>query len=449
MNVERCIALHDEILRQGWVGSGRSPESLESTCKTWFDTFGDEADAVRSDLAPDLVKFLTHARVVYDPEFGVDLHFFYWVQNLASPDFMFEQAEDLPDQGENGRVLVLYAMSNFTGHFCGLVYDQKRQLCIISPTIYETDEIFEQKVWYPLETGLEFWLGQVRKGRIATLPEVKNRNYGNDRFDPWEFVPYNDVMLEENIDAFNHLAEAIEARMPSTVNTTEAEEVVHGLVDESVLQTINLPQRFAYEFLRRTRRPRFQIIAPGLEVLTTPTFPDQPFSCYLSSSISSLPPILLFRSKSNYTDETTTNVRTSEPIAQLFPQFSRITTYPAGLYLRPTSTTKVEDECLFILPFGIGANGYARKSDGSKFGRKKNGEDSHVDLYRPGYQPFEEQHEQSLVDVLESWRGMVERGDWPIDENGVAGGMDVWKEADSKEGWEGYVVPRAVEGVER
>ena len=110
---------------------------------------------------------------------------------------------------------------------------------------------------------------------------------------------------------------------------------------------------------------------------------------------------------------------------------------------------KAEDECLFILPFGIGANGYARKSDGSRFGRRENGEDSHVDLYRPGYQPFEEQHEQSLVDVLESWRGMVERGDWQIDKNGVAGGMDVWREADSQEGWEGYVVPRVVEGIER
>lgn len=34
---------------------------------------------------------------------------------------MFEQAEGFPDQGEKGRYLVLYAMSNLTGHFCGLV----------------------------------------------------------------------------------------------------------------------------------------------------------------------------------------------------------------------------------------------------------------------------------------------------------------------------------------
>jgi hypothetical protein len=121
MNVERCVALHNEILRSGWVSSGRSLETLESTSKTWFDTFGDDAEAVRAQLAPDLVRFLQQARVIHDPEFAADLPFFYWLQNLASPNFMFEQAEDWSDDGEDGRFLVLYEMNNFTGHWCGLV----------------------------------------------------------------------------------------------------------------------------------------------------------------------------------------------------------------------------------------------------------------------------------------------------------------------------------------
>ena len=305
-------------------------------------------------------------------------------------------------------------------------------------------------MWYPLETVLEFWLGQTRQDRIAALPEGKNRNYDLERFSPWEFVPYNDILVEENIGAFNRLVEAIEARMPPTVSTTEAEEVIQGLVDESALQTMPLPQRFAYDFLRRARRPRFQMIAPGLEVLTTSMFPDQPFRSYMSDSDPDIPPILLFRSKSNFTDETIPNIVTGEPIPKLFSWYNRIKTYPAGLYLPPTSPVQAEDECMLILPFGIGENGHARKTDGSRFGMEGYGEkSSHIDLYRPGYQPFEQPHEQSLVDVLESWRGMVERGDWQIDENGVAGNMDVWREADTEEKWEKYVIPRAVEGVER
>jgi hypothetical protein len=105
-------------------------------------------------------------------------------------------------------------------------------------------------VWYPLETVLEFWLGQIRKRRIAALTEASD-----DRTEPWEFVPYNDVMLEENLRAWDRLVEAIEARMPPT---PEAEEYVRGLIDETVLQTIRLPKGFAYDFLRRTRKPRFR-----------------------------------------------------------------------------------------------------------------------------------------------------------------------------------------------
>ncbi|CAN9200651.1 unnamed protein product [Alternaria alternata] len=449
MNVDRCIALHNEILRHGWVSSGRRLESLDSTCKTWFDTFGDTAEAIRPQLSPDLVRFLEHARVIQDPETGADLCFFYWFKNLAGPKSMFKQAEGWLDYGRYGQLLVLYSMNNFTGHWCGLVYDQEAHLCIVCPSIHDADEIFEQKIWYPLETALEFWLGQVRKGRIATPHEGENEDLVNERYDPWQFIPYNDTMLEENVDAFNRLVEAIEARMPSAYRPAEAEGIVHGLVDESALQSIDLPPRFAYKFLCRARRPRFQMIAPGLEILTSSTFSDQPFRSYFSSSEPEFPPILLFRSGSNYKDDTTPHFVTGEPMPSLFTGFSRITCFPAGLYLLPTGEVRAEDECMLILPFGIGSNGYARKSDGSRFGRSRTGGNSHVDLYRPGYQPFEEQHEQSLVDVLKNWKGMVERGDWQIDENGVAGGMDVWREADSEEKWEAYVIPRAVEGVER
>ena len=134
--------------------------------KTWFETFGEEAEVVRRDLVPDLIRFLEQARVVYDSEneFGVGLSFFYWVQNLVSPDFMFEMLKYAQENEWEKKYLVLYAMNNFTGHLCRLMcvdstyssliwanllsgrYDQHRHLSIISPTIYDTDEAFEQKV---------------------------------------------------------------------------------------------------------------------------------------------------------------------------------------------------------------------------------------------------------------------------------------------------------------
>jgi hypothetical protein len=326
-------------------------------------------------------------------------------------------------------------------------YDQETHLCIISGTVHEVENILKQEVWYPLETVLEFWLDQIRKGKIAALPEIKDRAF--HKFEPWSFVPYNSVMLEENIEAFNRLVEAIEARMPVTAKTTQAEDTVQGLVDASVLQTIDIPNRFAHDFIQHARRPRFQNIAPGLAVLSNSSFPDQPFRSYFISSDPDIPPILLFRSSFNYTDPTIPHFVTGELMAQTFPGYHRITTYPAGLYLRATDDMAAEDECKFILPFGIGANGHARKTDGKKFGQRKNGGNSHEDLYTPGHQPFEEPHWHSLVDVLESWRWMVERGDWRVDRNGVVGEIEMWREADSEGGWEGYVIPRKRGGVRR
>lgn len=37
---------------------------------------------------------------------------------------------------------------------------------------------------------------------------------------------------------------------------------------------------------------------------------------------------------------------------------------------------------------------------------------------------------------------MVANGHGKIDQNGVVGGMDVWKEVDTEEHWEKYVVKR-------
>jgi hypothetical protein len=87
----------------------------------WLDTFGEEAEAVRGDLVPDLVEFLEQARFVYDWEHEVHLSFFYWVQNLASPDFKFEMQKYEQEKEGETRYLVLYAMNNFTGHFYGLM----------------------------------------------------------------------------------------------------------------------------------------------------------------------------------------------------------------------------------------------------------------------------------------------------------------------------------------
>lgn len=59
-----------------------------------------------------------------------------------------------------------------------------------------------------------------------------------------------------------------------------------------------------------------------------------------------------------------------------------------------------------------------------------------------GYHPFEVNPNQSFTALLKNWLEMVETGHWEIDESGVAGGMKIWKKADTEEHREKYVIKR-------
>ena len=115
----------------------------------------------------------------------------------------------------------------------------------------------------------------IRKEDVVAVPKDGGRYRPQWGYDPWVLVPYSDIVLEETIDAFNRLVAAIKARLPkASASALDTDDVAHGLVDENALQSIKLPQQFAYNFLRRARRPRFQYIAPGLQVPHRP--PSRP-----------------------------------------------------------------------------------------------------------------------------------------------------------------------------
>jgi hypothetical protein len=129
MEVERCIELHNEILRHGWIGSGRSPNIFEANCPKWSDHYGADAEAVRSDLSPDLADFLKQARIPVVP--NAEFSFSYWVSDLAGPELLFEFEELFAIHGDDAawagdddlgkRFVLLYSMNDFGSHRLGLV----------------------------------------------------------------------------------------------------------------------------------------------------------------------------------------------------------------------------------------------------------------------------------------------------------------------------------------
>jgi hypothetical protein len=119
MDVDKCVELHNKILKHGWLESGKTTEDFERDCKTWFDHWSEEADALRNTLSPDLVAFLERAYVT-----NTDHSFFYYVDGLWSPNMLIEEAtifNECYSEDDPTRYIVLYAMNDFASHQVGLM----------------------------------------------------------------------------------------------------------------------------------------------------------------------------------------------------------------------------------------------------------------------------------------------------------------------------------------
>jgi hypothetical protein len=296
--------------------------------------------------------------------------------------------------------------------------------------------------WHPLEDILKAWLDMIRIGKVKAV--------GSDtEYQPWELVSYTMFQVDEAVEVFNKLTSAIEKRMPQNETTSTVEP--DNLLDKEALDAAHIPAGFAYDFLTRARRPRFSFIAPGLSLPTPSTIADQAFFGVLETvpedhrSWIQSPPIQLFRSSLMY--------KRPSPHPNIYPE--DIFGYPfglpefsAGLYFHECNTgnNQHSDAVSLVLPYGIGGSGWARKADGSLFGENihdevANSKDSHDELYQTGRQPFIKRHPVRLVQVLKSWVAMVERGDWKVGAEGIASGINEWKKADTRSGWEKYCVP--------
>jgi hypothetical protein len=122
MDVDKCVILHNKILERGWLQSGKPIEDLEQNRKTWFEYHGDEAEAIRDTLSPDLIAFLERAYEV-DCENGHS--FFYYVAGLFSPALVHEQSDTFNHESADDddlQIIVLYNMNySFGSHPVGLL----------------------------------------------------------------------------------------------------------------------------------------------------------------------------------------------------------------------------------------------------------------------------------------------------------------------------------------
>jgi hypothetical protein len=116
LDYERCAALHNHILKLGWVGYGFDLDDLDTQC--WWDTYG--SDDLEDQLAPSLVEFLklTIARPTKD------LSWHWYLDGILSPEAFFDHDPgcDSDDSDyEEDQFVLLYSYNPARGHTNGLM----------------------------------------------------------------------------------------------------------------------------------------------------------------------------------------------------------------------------------------------------------------------------------------------------------------------------------------
>jgi hypothetical protein len=116
LDYERCAALHNTILKLGWVGCGLDLADLGT--QHWWDSYGSED--LENQLAPSLVEFLK--RVIRRPNGDWTWHWF--LDGIVVPDIFFDHDNECDSDDsdyEEDRFVWLYSYPSAGGHTNGLM----------------------------------------------------------------------------------------------------------------------------------------------------------------------------------------------------------------------------------------------------------------------------------------------------------------------------------------
>ncbi|KAH7078119.1 hypothetical protein BKA63DRAFT_542329 [Paraphoma chrysanthemicola] len=361
---ERCAALHNYIVELGWTQRGLALNTLNKRTYTV------------ERLNTSVVSFLKAAWHGFAMDSSKPHLFHRYLGGLSSPEQLWQAMELIEEEDDSDKpCYVLLYMANGalgTTHPMGLVLNQGKILAVDAST-YSGEQ---------------------------------------ERTEPWIMPSYTERDLEESLQAFQQLVDAIHDRKPS-----QPQSVEQGLLEMVTARNpaILPANSFAHRFLAQCPRPAFTHIAPSLSISQ-----NQPFaSASGQAAANNLFPLLLFA---------------STPSAH--QEFRR-----APLYLsesHPHGDHPFEDGCKLVLPFTLGSNAFARTSDGALIGehvRREGDEAAEIkpksaELYQLGYNHFIAAHDVQL-----------RYGSWEVDEHSVVGGVEKWKEGDTEEHWIDYQLP--------
>jgi hypothetical protein len=324
--------------------------------------------------------------------------------------------------------------------------------------------------WGRFEDMLEGYLEMFNQRRViaSDKPPQSNFEEGLDwpfellERPPWFLNVDDEKVVELTVSAWENLLAAIESRIPTKASSSRGQP---QFFSPEAIENCKIEGLFLKKFLQRARIPNFRYVAPGLRLALDDELPNQPFKdvgdleqlsrfkygdtdkedikywCY---------PFLFLRFDQNIANYP---FKVGEPFDphkfNSFP-WERLPNFETGLYVTTNRHMECPDGCRLLLPFPITPGKFAKFGDG----RLLDAQRSYDGLYQPtngGYHYATEMPHGANVDwnlrlelLFKQWTWMIENGHWDVGngDEGVLGGAEKFKEADSDSKWHFYYIGR-------
>lgn len=216
---ERCATLHNYIVELGWTQRGLALDTLDR--RTWWQCYGGDAAlaSTAERLNPSVVSFLKAAWQGFAMDSASNPHLFHrYLGGLSTPEQLcraIEYTEEEEDSNEP-RYVLLYMANGALGttHPLGLVLNQSEATAMQHMSIRDTEITMNgRQLWLPLEVILDGLVDMIEQGKILAVDATYSGE--QERTEPWIMPSYTDRDLEESLQAFQQLVDAIHDRMPS------------------------------------------------------------------------------------------------------------------------------------------------------------------------------------------------------------------------------------------
>ncbi|KAL3445454.1 hypothetical protein BJX65DRAFT_281220 [Aspergillus insuetus] len=396
LNVDRCVELHNAIIRENAYAPGHEPLEVVNYTDYWADKEPDELKLLKNKLKAPLFEFVSRSHIVDD---NIAMLPFTW--GLSWPS-TFNSGLGLLFWGGYGDPVMLYRAASWQYNSAGLIFDMKTNKATWVDMHWETPPKYKEHIWAPLDVILEAWLTYIRRRGV---PRHWDEHAFGGHTLGWgiRYPPPQD--LEEDLEVWDRYVALVESKLPKGSYATISNTSTNATEGPDFMG-------FPQAFFSQARRPAFKYVAPEL-VFPSPS----QLAALAEHQRASWVKIRIRGLYMEHVSNSDTDIEGAPDSEKVFPTVL----FPLGEDLNAGLSTSChnawQDGVGLVLPtpgvYDLKYGEGLRKSAWPPFKRvwQVEGRES----------PFWAPHPARLARVLEKWIQYVEDGTWKVGKDGIKG----------------------------